>query len=559
MNLTLLRAALAGALLSLAPPALLQAADAAPPPGLEHDDHGVTEPPAQGVAASACQQGVAQGYACRNVDLLARVPLSVPNIGGGNDVWGWEDPQTGDQYALMGHAAGTSIVRVTDPPNPEFLGVIPSTSGSSGWRDIKTHANHAYIVADGIPGHGLQVFDLTRLRGASGQSPATFSPDTTYTAFGPAHNVAINEDSGFAYVVGSDTCAGGLHMVSLASPGAPTNAGCYQADGYTHDVQCVNYAGPDDRFSGHEICLAANEDTLTIVDVSNKSAPQLLGRLDYPMVGYTHQGWLSDDQRYFFAGDELDELGTGLNARTLVFDVSKLDAPAYVGAHHGSHSTIDHNLYVRGAFVYQANYAAGLRILRIRDAGRADFEEVAYFDTFPAMDRRQYEGAWSVYPFFDNGTLLVSDMNSGLFVLRAALPEAAGMPINGRLSGLWVADGLNDQGLTLFVGENAFAGPFVYFAWFIYLDGQPFWVAGDVPYEYGDDEVVIPTQRLNGLEFLQPAESLLAERDDIGTLTIHPHGCNHLHVEYDFEGLGQGELDMHRLVAVEGRECPDPE
>ncbi|MDX1379504.1 MAG: choice-of-anchor B family protein [Xanthomonadales bacterium] len=557
MNLSPFRAGLAATLLSLAPVTPLLAADAVPAP--EHDDHGVTEPPAQGVAAAACEQGVAEGYACRNVELLARVPLTVPNIGGGNDIWGWEDSETGDQYALMGHAAGTSVIRVSDPEQPEFLGVIPSTTGSSGWRDIKTYANHAYIVADGIPGHGLQVFDLTRLRGASGQSPATFSPDTTYTDFGPAHNVAINEDSGFAYVVGSDTCAGGLHMVSLANPAAPVNAGCYQDDGYTHDVQCVDYAGPDARFQEREICFAANEDTLTIVDVSNKSNPQLLGRLDYPMVGYTHQGWLTDDHRYFLAGDELDELGGGVNARTLVFDVSVLDVPAYAGAHHGSHSTIDHNLYVRGAFVYQANYSAGLRILRIRDAGRADFEEIAYFDTFPGIDRRQFEGAWSVYPFFDDGTLLVSDMNSGLFVLRAALPEAAGMPINGRLSGLWVAEGLNDQGLTLFVGENAFAGEFVYFAWFIYLDGEPFWVAGDVPYSYGDDEVVIPAQRLRGLDFLQPGENLLAEREDIGTLTIHPHGCNHLHVHYDFDGLGEGELDMHRLVSVEGRECPDPE
>ena len=130
---------------------------------------------------------------------------------------------------------------------------------------------------------------------------------------------------------------------------------------------------------------------------------------------------------------------------------------------------------------------------------------MAYFDTEPDQDALDFSGAWNVYPFFDNGTILVSDINNGLFVLRASLPDNAAeiAPINGRLSGLWVADGLNDQGITLHVGENK-TDPFIYYAWFVYLDGKPFWVTGATAFEYGVDEVSIPSQRLNGLEFVTP-------------------------------------------------------
>ena len=93
-----------------------------------------------------------------------------------------------------------------------------------------------------------------------------------YLDFYSAHNIAINEASGYAYVVGSDTCYGGLHMVDINQPLNPLFAGCHSVDGETHDAQCVDYAGPDPDHSGAEICFNANEDTLSIVDVSIKSS-----------------------------------------------------------------------------------------------------------------------------------------------------------------------------------------------------------------------------------------------------------------------------------------------
>jgi len=521
----------------------------------QHEDHGVIEPVVKGTGSAFCQSGVSSGFACSNVEMLARLPLSQIGGGSGSDSWGWKDPATNRYYALMARSNGTSFVDVTDPAAPVYRGNLPSTSGNAPWRDVKVYANHAFIVADGISGHGMQVFDLTRLRGVT--APQTFAADALYTGIGKAHNVAINTASGYAYIVGSTTCSGGLHMVDVRVPKSPVFAGCFSGDGYTHDVQCANYDGPDLDHQGAEVCFGANEDSLTVIDVSNKAAPVMLGKAVYPNTAYSHQGWLSEDQALFFMGDEIDELTFGMNTRTLIFDVRDLDDPVFATAHAHATSVIDHNMYVVGDYLYQANYEAGLRILRIdRNEGGINLTEVAYFDTKPESDIRDFDGAWNVYPFFDNGTILVSDMSNGLYILQADLAGSgpqAGSPLNGSTSGAWIADGLNDQGIMLYVSDTP-NGPVVFYTWFLFLDGEPFWLTGAASFEPGDDEVDIPTQRLSGLDFLVPGNDT-ALRENIGTLNIHVHGCDELHVLYDFAGLGSDELEFHRLAGVEGRSC----
>lgn len=520
----------------------------------EHEDHAEREPVIRGTQGAACQSGVSSGFACNNIELLSRVPLEDIGGGSGSDTWGWKDAETGRYFALFGRSNGTGFVEVTDPREPVYLGNLPSTSGDQPWRDIKVYENHAFIVADRIAGHGMQVFDLTRLRGV--QTPQDFTVDALYTGVGPVHNVAINEDTGFAYLVGSDQCAGGLHIVDVRVPSSPVFAGCFAADGYTHDVQCVNYNGPDADHQGSEICFASNEDSLTIVDVSDKGSPVMLGKTAYPQTGFSHQGWLDEDQELFFLGDETDELTFGMNTRTLVFDVRNLDQPEFSNAHAHGTSVIDHNLYVRGDYLYQANYNAGLRILKIEKSGvGAELNEVAYFDTEPMSDELAFGGAWNVYPFFDNGTILVSDVNNGLFVLRASLEQgpADTALVNGRISGAWVSEGLNDQGIMLYVDELDF-GPVIFFNWFLFQDGEPFWLTGATGFEYGMDEILIPVQRLHGLEFVSPGPET-AVREDIGTLEIHVHDCNEMHVAYELDGLGSQELVFTRLAGVQGRGC----
>ncbi|MEM1204699.1 MAG: choice-of-anchor B family protein [Acidobacteriota bacterium] len=371
-------------------------------------------------AAVPCAGGVADGFPCSKVDLKAHLPLSAIGGGSGNDLWGWTDPLSGREYALVGRSTGTSFVDVTDPESPVFLGDLPTHSVASPWRDIKVYQNHAFIVADFIDDHGLQVFDLTQLRQVD--TPKTFSETAHLDAFNRAHNIVLNTESGFAYAVGSDECSGGLLMIDVRTPTQPTVAGCYSDDGYTHDAQCVNYRGPDAEHQGKEICFASNEDTLTLVDVSDKQNPVLISRTGYDGWGYTHQGWLTEDHSRFLLDDEGDENRNGHNTRTYVWDLKDLDAPNVESFYDSNFPAVDHNQYVKDVFVYQANYSIGLRILEIDDAG--GLEEVAFFDTHPESDSTS-GGAWSVFPYFDSGTVVIGDINRGLFVLEPRMDTPA--------------------------------------------------------------------------------------------------------------------------------------
>ena len=369
---------------------------------------------------SDCVDGSADGFSCRNVRLAGWLPLADIGGGSGADNWGWLHEPSGRMFALMGRSNGVAFVEITDPEQPVYLGNLPRPSGVSAsvWTDTKTYANHAFIVADAVSGQGIQVFDLRRLLDVPPDEPQTFTHDAHFSQFDRAHNIAINEQTGFAYAVGSEQCAGGLLMVDVREPQNPQYAGCYDDDGYTHDVQCVIYEGPDVDYRGREICFASNEDSLTVVDVTDKSKPALVGRHEYDHA-YAHQGWLTEDQRYFLFDDELDERDQNLvGTRTLIFDLQDLENAPAPAEHIADGLSIDHNQYVIGDYVFQANYRRGLRILRIDDAAAGRLTEVAWFDTYPGTDDVRFDGAWSVFPYFGNNTLLVSDINRGLFVLE---------------------------------------------------------------------------------------------------------------------------------------------
>ena len=372
--------------------------------------------PLASAALEPCVNGLADIYPCENIDLLSFTPLAEFGSSAGNDIWGWTDSTTGGEYAIMGTSDGTVFVDITDPINPVYLGKLPTHTSNSSWRDIKVYADHAFVVSE-AGGHGMQIFDLTQLRSVA-SPPATFSNTAHFSGFGSAHNVVINEDSGYAYGVGAGTCAGGLHMVDISTPTSPVDAGCFSADGYTHDAQCVIYDGPDADHVGSEICINSNEDTITVVDVTNKNSPVQLSRTGYAGSSYTHQGWLTDDQVYFLLDDETDEQSAGHNTRTRIFDMTDLDAPQFVGFHDADNPAIDHNLYVVGDLVYQANYRSGLRILSLADIANGNLEELAFFDIFPSSDSAAFNGAWSVYPFFESGNVIVSGIEQGLFVLE---------------------------------------------------------------------------------------------------------------------------------------------
>ncbi|MFD2530871.1 choice-of-anchor B family protein [Gracilimonas halophila] len=416
-----------------------------------------------------CDDGFANGFPCENVNFYAQV--SIPQLSGQssgvflNDIWGWTDPETEKEYALVGLTNGMSFVDISDPINPVVVGRLPEsnliakyktiakgqypacnlglgqtqrsksiTEGSS-WRDVKVYEDHAYIVSDNQP-HGMQVLDLTKLRNYSGEI-LNLQHDFLYDRLASAHNIVINEESGFAFATGvtqADMCGSnsesGLHMIDLTNPRNPEFAGCYIDDtpgyyriapGYIHDAQCVNYNGPDSEHQGKEVCFNSAEGNIVITDVSDKQNPTTIGFNRQADMQYSHQGWLTEDQSYFLMNDELDERNLGRGTKTYIWDVQDLEAPEFLGYYEHSTSSIDHNLFIKGNYVYQSNYNAGLQILDITDVAAASIERVAYFDTQPNTDAANFNGTWSNYPFFKSGLVILSDIESGLFIVKPEL------------------------------------------------------------------------------------------------------------------------------------------
>jgi choice-of-anchor B domain-containing protein len=384
-------------------------------------------------AALRCDDGTVDRFSCEGIDLMAFLPISA--IGGdrgvmANDIWGWTDPETDRDYAIVGLSNATVFVDVTEPTNPVPVGILRMTAGAtpSVWRDIKVHADHAFIVSDSAGQHGMQVFDLTHLREFDGE-PIEFWSDADYGDIASAHNIVINEDSAFAFIVGAsgggETCGGGLHMVNIEDPKNPMFAGCFQdtrtgrrGTGYSHDAQCVIYHGPDERYAGHEICMGSNETALSIADVTDKRNPVAIGMASYPNVAYSHQGWLTDDHRYFYMNDEGDEAsGLVTGTRTIIWDVQDLTDPIVAQEYVSDNPAVDHNLYVVGNVMYQSNYDSGLRLFDVSDP--ENIAPIGFLDTVPfGEDGQGMGGSWSNYPYFKSGIVVVTSMQEGFFVAR---------------------------------------------------------------------------------------------------------------------------------------------
>jgi len=373
--------------------------------------------------AAQCVGGRAGEYPCQNVDLLSFVSLAGLGAGAnadGNDIWGYTDPATKKEFAIVGTETGTSFVDITTPSSPCVLGFLKTQTSASLWRDIKVYKNYAFIVSE-ARNHGMQVFNLDQLASmACTGTIRQFTPNVVYTQFGSAHNLVINEATGYAYSVGTTTCSAGLHVVNIQDPLRPTFSGCFGEDGYVHDAQCVVYSGPDTKYTGKEVCFCYNEDSLTIVDVTNKQQMTLIARQEYQGSQYTHQGWLLPNSKYLLLNDELDEIYNSVhNTRTMLWDVQDLENPVLRNSFYNKETVIDHNLYTKGNRAFLSNYCGGLRIYDTTAAANGGvMQEIAYFDVAPDCSSTEFFGSWSSYIYFPSGNIVVNSIERGLFVVK---------------------------------------------------------------------------------------------------------------------------------------------
>lgn len=314
-----------------------------------------------------------------------------------NDVCSWVD-STGKEYAIVGLQNAVSIVDLSDPANPKELQRI--SGPQTYWRDIDTWKNYAYVTNE-VSG-GLMVIELYNLDTVNYNNVSYFTSNSLSTA----HTIFIDE-KGYAYLFGSNISAGGVDILDLNNPATINKVGDLH-NFYIHD----GYVRHDTLWAA-----AMNLGEFAVIDVTNHSAPVLIASAPTPYSN-THNTGLSDDGRYLFVTDEVN------NSYVTSFDVSDLSNIKEldkIRSSTGSQASA-HNVYVNGNYLVTSWYTDGVRIL---DATYPDnLIEIGSYDTSP-LGTNTFNGDWSTDHDLPSGLILASDVQEGLFILQPTYVQAA--------------------------------------------------------------------------------------------------------------------------------------
>ena len=321
----------------------------------------------------------------------------------GNDIWGWSDPITQEEYALVGLNDGFACVNVTVPSNPVEEFYISDLN--STWRDVKTWGNYAYVTTEADA--GLLIVDLSDMTGNTNWHISQFSNPITGASvtFTAAHNLYIDEN-GICYIFGASNSGGGnpsdgVIFLDVASNAInPVYLGEWD-DEYIHDGMVRG----DTLYAG---CINAGD--LYIIDVSNKSNPVVLATYQTPNA-FTHNAWVSDDGNYVFTTDEKAD---SYIASYDISDISNIQEVDRVQSNPESNSIV-HNTHVDGNFLVTSWYRDGTIVHDISNP--ENLVQVAYYDSYNGGGNLGpndgFDGCWGTYPFLPSGNIISSDINSG--------------------------------------------------------------------------------------------------------------------------------------------------
>lgn len=321
-----------------------------------------------------------------------------------NEVWGYA--QDGREYAFLGSTLGVHVIDVTDPASPVQVDLVPGRFSGQGviHRDYKVHDGHLYATCD-QGASSLQIMDLQYL------------PDSVHVVYDSdellvnAHNIQVDTVNARLY-----TCGGSTHfsVYSIADPAVPVLLNDLEADvpwwgstvGYVHDC-----------FVRDNIVWANDEDGMHVIDFTDAEAPVLLGSLtSYPGQGYNHSGWMNDDNTVYVMADETHGSPLKIVDPTDLSDLQVINTVT-TGV---DPLSILHNPFFDGNVAHVAYYHDGYWAWDLSDPLQPVL--LGYYDMCQVPNNDSYQGAWGVYPYLPSGNILVSDMQTGLWVLELTMP-----------------------------------------------------------------------------------------------------------------------------------------
>ncbi len=343
-----------------------------------------------------------------------------------SDLWVFSG-KDGRDYAYTGtHAQGGGqrmfVWDVTDPSNIQLTDSVMVDARVVNDVKVNGDASWAIITREGASDrqNGLVVLDL-----ADPAHPTILSELTDGMTSG-MHNTWIIGN----LVYGINDGRNLMDIVDLSNPAAPRHVGQWElrpgdSDKSLHDVwgDGLGY-----------LYLSYWDDGLVILDAGagthggTATTPAFVSSIAYGM-GNTHVAWR--DRDYVFLGDEIfgcAECTNGPRGYIHVIDVSDINNPREVAKFDVPEAGA-HNIWVEDEILYIAYYQGGLRIVDVSGDLRGDLyaqgRQIGWYITSGEEGEAVVPNsplAWGPQPF--RGNIFVSDMNSGLWVLKHERPEA---------------------------------------------------------------------------------------------------------------------------------------
>lgn len=336
-------------------------------------------------------------------DICGQLPnLNLSRTGGRaypyelSSLWGYE--AGGRKYALVGTTSGVSVVDITAPAAPIQIDSI--LCSNTIWREIKTNGQYAYVVADNT-GDGILIIDLSNLPNSISHQfvyPQTLVGGVVDTM--TKGHTLIFDENGILYVSGSNINAGAVVMFDVSAPMSPTYLGTTPPV-YAHDC----YARGDTLWTAD-----INAGMFSVYDISDKANPVLLATQTTPS-NFTHNIWISDDGQTLFTTDERADAWVAAYDVSDLSNIQEIDRFRSRGA--ATTGVIPHNVHVLNDYLITAYYTDGVLVM---DGSRPhNIVEVGRYDTYPVQNSGFF-GVWGVYPYFSDGTIIASDMQTGLHI-----------------------------------------------------------------------------------------------------------------------------------------------
>lgn len=312
--------------------------------------------------------------------------------------------QNGVEYAAIGSRAGVHIIEVN---NCTRVAYAASSSPYAINREFKAYKGYLYAVCDQGMDARLEIYDLKYLPDSMPLAYRTFPKECTR-----AHSLFIDTLHAKLYLgihsfqdsVTFDHKQEDMGVFSLENPVRPKLL-CHFSYDKVHDMYVKN----DTAY------MSASNSGYVVADFSQDTTYNILGILPhYDYQGYNHSSWINSKGIGVMADETF-----GMPMKVIdTKDLTNIEVVTTFSPRPGDSSCTPHNPYLLNEdFALIAYYLDGLQIYNISKPDSP--YRTGYYDTYTGPNYQSFIGAWGCDPFLPSHKILVSDMQTGLYVLNA--------------------------------------------------------------------------------------------------------------------------------------------